>query len=568
MRKTMILALGIGLACQSGCKQKDEQQFVDQRSMCFVVTPDYQALVQASTRSTAPLFDNMGAHRHEITTNSEQAQLYFDQGINLLYGFNHGEAIRSFCEAARLDSNAAMAYWGAALALGPNINKEMDSTAVPDAYKAVLKAMNLRAKTSEKEQAYIAALARRYAPEYAKDRSPLDLAYANAMREVVRQHPDDLDAATLFAEALMDLIPWDYYTEDGQPKRETIELIATLESVLERHPNHPGANHYYIHAVEASSTPERAELAADRLGNLVPDAGHLVHMPSHIYLRIGRYNDASEANVRAADADESYITQCNAQGFYPALYYPHNIHFLWFTSSIEGRSQTSIDAANRLAKNVYREQIKDFPPLESFLPIPLFALARFGKWEEILAAPQPPAEFAYETAMWHYTRGLAFAGKGEAGNAEHELAVLDSLSQSEAIQSLEQPFYFGATLVGIAKQILSAKVVGLQGELEGMITQLRDAVARQDELPYMEPPYWYYPVRQTLGAALLQAEKPSEAEEVFRMDLEKTPHNGWSLYGLYQSLEAQGSSAEAQSIRQQYIDAWNNADVELDLAML
>ncbi len=514
---------------------------------------------------TAPLFENMGDYHHSVTTNSDLAQQYFDQGLKLLYGFNHAEAIRSFKEAARLDSTCAMAYWGASLALGPNINKPMDDKDVPEAYALLQKAKQAAVHASDREKAYIAALEKRYAAEAVEDRGELDLAFANAMREVIQNYPDDLDAATIFAESLMDLIPWDYWLEDGQPKEETKEIIATLESVLDRNPNHPGANHYYIHAVEASDSPERGEAPADRLGDLVPDAGHLVHMPSHIYLRIGRYNDATEANIRAAAADESYIAQCNAQGFYPALYYPHNIHFLWFTSGIEGRSAMSIDASQRLVKNVAKEQVKEFPSLETFLPIPLFTLARFQKWDEILAAPQPPEEFKYETAMWYYTRGLAFAGKNQLKDAAAAAAILDSLSKTEAIQKLEQPFFYGASLVGIANDVLAAEVAGLRGETDMKVSYLKTAIENQDKLPYMEPPYWYYPVRQTLGGALLEAGKPAEAEAIFRKDLEKNPRNGWSLFGLTESLKAQNKTAEAEAAQQQFETAWAMADVTLSV---
>ncbi len=515
----------------------------------------------------APLFEAMGDYQHKVTVSSDMAQKYFDQGLKLIYGFNHAEAVRSFQEVARRDSNCAMAYWGIAFALGPNINKPMDDKDVPAAYDAAQKAVSLASTVSPVEQAYIAALAKRYAPEPVPDRQALDRAFADAMRQVSEQYPDDLDAATLFAESLMDLIPWAYYNEDGTPKPETVEIIASLERVMASNPNHPGANHYYIHAVEASSTPERGEPAADRLGDLVPDAGHLVHMPSHIYLRIGRYHDATAANEKAAAADESYISQCNAQGFYPALYYPHNIHFLWFTSAMEGRGEVSINAARRLVKNVAVEQIKEHPSLESFRPIPYFALARFGKWQEILALPQPPQEFYYETAMWHYARGLALAGQGDVEHAAQEADKLKMLAASAEIEALEQPFYFGASLTGIATDILSAKVAGLRAKNEEMLTLLRKAVVSQDALPYMEPPYWYYPIRQTLGAALVQAGQPAEAEVVFREDLERNRGNGWSLYGLEESLRALGKEEAADSVHAMLKEKWVLADIAPDLRM-
>lgn len=437
---------------------------------------------------SAPLFDDLGTHHHAISTDVPLAQRYFDQGLILAYGFNHAEALRSFEAAAKLDPNCAMCFWGQAFVRGPNINKPMDDADVAAAYAAAQKALALSATVSAREQAYIEALAQRYAPAPVADRSALDRAYAEAMRGVVKRHGEDLDARALFAEAQMDLMPWDYWTKDLEPKPATSEVIATLEGILKEDPAHVGAIHFYIHIVEASTTPERAEPYADRLRNLVPGAGHLVHMPSHIYIRVGRYHDASVANELAASADESYIAQCNAQGFYPALYYPHNIHFLWFSSAMEGRSAVSIEAARKLARNIPIEQIPQLPFLEFFLPMPLFGLVQFGKWDEILAEPAPPGELIYWTAIWHYARGLAYLAQGDFAAAKGEGAALTTISKSDDLEAMEVPLLMGKSLIFIATDILNGELAGAERLYSEQINALKMAVERQDALPYMEPP--------------------------------------------------------------------------------
>ena len=506
-----------------------------------------------------PLFDTLGTHRHPISTHSDEAQRYFDQGLIFAYGFNHAEAVRSFEEAARLDPNCAICYWGVALALGPNINAPMFDEAVPQAYKALQKAQELASNASESEQAYIDALAARYVAEPVADRSSLDRAYADAMRKLSQRYPEDLDAAVLFAESLMDLIPWDYWTESDQPKPETAEFIERLEAVMERDPYHPGANHLYVHAIEASSTPERAEGAADRLTEMAIGIGHMLHMPAHLYVRVGRWHDASVANELAIAADESYIATYQAQGLYPAMYYPHNIHFLWFASGMEGRSDVSIDAARKLVAAVPREMAEQIPDLQSFLPVPILALVRFGKWDDILVEPAPPGEFLYEEAMWHYARGLAFAAKGNVAKAAAELTQLEALANSEEGRALKVPA--GSSLLNIAGTILAAEVAGERGEHTERIRLLTAAVEMEDSLPYFEPPYWYYPVRHSLGAALLEVGQVAEAEAVYREDLVRNSENGWSLYGLVESLRAQGKAKEAAAVETRLDNAWQHADV-------
>jgi hypothetical protein len=510
----------------------------------------------------APLFNDLGRHHRPVTTRSELAQRYFDQGLILAYGFNHAEAHRSFAEASAQDPSCAMCAWGEAYVLGPNINKPMDDADVPAAFEASRRAARLASTASPVEQALIGALQERYAEQPVADRSPLDRAYADAMRGVAKRFPDDPDVQTLFAEALMDTMPWDYYEDPEHEKPATREVTGALEGVIESHPDHIGALHLYIHAVEPSSTPERAEPAADRLGSLSPGAGHLVHMPSHIYLRVGRYHDASLANEKAAAADESYITQCRAQGFYPAAYYPHNVHFLYASSAFEGRSAVSIGAARKLSANMTEEIVAQVPITEEFVPMELFALARFGRWAELLAAPAPPAAWRYATGVWHYGRGLARAASGDLPEARDELAALEAVASEPGLS--KTVFASGSTpggLLTIGARVLEARILGATGDWDTAAARLREAVAMQDALPYTEPPPWYFPVREALGAALLAADRPAEAEAVFAEQLEHTPRNGWSLRGLALSQRAQGENAAAAITEQQLAEVWARADV-------
>lgn len=511
----------------------------------------------------APLFDDLGTHHHAITTAVPLAQRYFDQGLILAYGFNHAEAARSFRAAQQLDANCAMCFWGEAYVLGPNINKPMDPTDAPAAVAAIARARELGAAASPRERALIAAMSLRYAAPAPADRSALDQAYADAMAEVVATYRDDLDAATLYAEALMDLMPWSYYRTDGTPKPLTDTVITTLEAILARNPDHPGAIHLYIHAVEASAAPQRAEAGADRLGALVPGAGHLVHMPSHIYLRIGRYHDATLANERAARADESYLEQCRVQGFYPALYYPHNVHFLWYTASLEGRSAVAIEAAHKLADNVPVDLIGDVPLIEQFLVVPLYGLIRFARWDEVLAEPRPRTEHHFATAMWHAARGIAYAAKGLGREARAARRAYAFAATWHGPDSYARYGYPADVLQRIAGHLLDAAIAGDAGDDAAAIGALEQAVALEDGLPYMEPPYWFFPNRQLLGATLLARGRTAAAEAVFRRDLERVPNNGWSLAGLAASLARQGRQAEASAVAARFATAWQRADVAL-----
>ena len=498
---------------------------------------------RTSGADVAPLYGNLGTYSMPIGA-SELAQAYFDEGINLAYGFNHAEAIRSFKDALTLDPSCTMCAWGIALALGPNINAPMDPAAVPEAYAALQLAQLLARDAAPKEQAFVQALATRYGPQAVADRSELDRAYAQAMRELVKQYPDDLDAATLFAEALMDLTPWNFWTKDGQPTEETPEIVSVLESVLARNPNHPGANHFYIHSTEASFTPERGLPSARRLETLVPGAGHLVHMPAHVYWRTGLYADAVRINERAINVDKATIIRtpgdASVHSFYALSYVPHNIHFVFAGAQMSGRGELALDAANKLVASIPEDAYALAPGLEDFRPMPFFAMARFGMWDTIMAQPRPPAELQYTTGIWHWARGLAFLRQGAAGEAQQELQSLIALSQTDAMRELTlASFPKASTLLELAAHVLDGEIAAARGDTDAAVLALEKAVAIQDDLSYIEPPAWYYPVRHNLGAVLVDAGRFAEAEAVYREDLRQFPENGWALFGLHQSLTAQ-----------------------------
>lgn len=515
-----------------------------------------------SVEPTVPLFDNLGKHHHAITTTSPLAQRYFDQGLRLVFAFNHNEAIAAFKQAAELDPNCAMCYWGIALAMGPNINLPMDLKQEPHAYESAQKARALAANATKSERAYIEALTHRYAQEPGANRVARDASYAQAMRDVAKRFPQDADAATLFAEALMDLQPWDYWTHEGQPKGAIKEIVTTLEGALKKNANHPGACHYYIHAVEASLEPQRALRCARNLPNLMPGAGHLVHMPAHVFMRLGYYAEAVAANIQAADVDHHYIQDRKPQGFYPLMYYPHNLHFLYAAASMSGQSEQAINAARALTEKVTPEIVRDFPSAELVLPTPLYALARFGKWDEILKASQPPKDLTYTTGIWHFTRGLAFAAKGELAAANAELDALKKLADQQAADHIIG-LNSSKTLLKIASNVLTGEVENRQGQTDNAVRALREALTLEDTLTYDEPQAWYQPVRQVLGAILLAANKTADAENVYREDLKKNPENGWSLFGLKQSLESQQKTKDATVVDTRLKKAWQSADVTL-----
>jgi tetratricopeptide (TPR) repeat protein len=509
------------------------------------------------------LYEGLGSYSSRITTSSPEAQRWFDQGLRLVYAFNHHEAERAFVEAARLDPACALCYWGMALTEGANYNSPTDADREKKALTAVQEGMRVAASASPREKALIQAIAKRHSADPGAQREALDLAYADAMRQVAREFPDDPEVATFFADALMNLRPWNLWTPEGQPQPGTEEIVRTLEGVLARNPDHPGAIHLYIHAVEASADPRRAEAPADRLRRLMPGAGHLVHMPSHIYWRVGRYGDAVASNVAAVQADRRYFQTATPSPIYRGLYYPHNLDFIWQSAAMQGRATETIRAAREFADAAPVEMIKQMPDMETAPVAPFVALARFGRWDELIRYPAPPGEWSYTVGVWHYARGLAFNAKAQAAEARGELAALETLLQSVPEERTVAFFFRARTMLQLAANVLAGELAAKSGDVATAERLLRAAVAEQDTHWFTEPPPWYFPVRQSLGAVLLQAGRPQEAEQVYRDDLARNPDNGWSLFGLTQSLRAQGNAAEAARAEAAFRKAWANADVQL-----
>ena len=516
-------------------------------------------------RSPIPLYDNLGNHHYAISTRVPAAQRYFDQGLRLYYAFNHAEAIRAFEEAARLDPRCAMCHWGSALAWGPNINLPMDSASGVAAHAAIARALALRTHASPRERALIDALSRRYVPTPGGERAALDSAYARAMREVVDRYPDDPEARTLYAESLMDLSPWNYWERDGSPRPQTREMLENLEKVMAKSRVHPGAHHFYIHAVEAVD-PQRAVPIAERLANLMPGAGHLVHMPGHIYVRVGRYLDAIAANEHAVHADEAFIRDQNpALGAYVAGYYPHNYDFLAFAASMVGRRQQSLTAAEKLTAlpSAEMQRAPGMTFTQHHATRHLQLRTRFSDWAGILAIPAPAEDLVHGRAMWHYARGRALAARGDTRGAEADLALVRSAATRPDAATTRIEFNSSGAILGIATEVLAGHIAAKQGDFDRAIQHLREAVRLEDALVYGEPPEWTVPVRQELGLVLLEAKRPREAEEVFREDLRRFPDNGWSLHGLASALRAQGRAADADSTMDRFRQAWASADVTL-----
>ena len=506
----------------------------------------------------APVLEGLGDYSMPVTVATPRTQLFFDQGFRLSYAFNHKEAVRAFDEAIRLDPKCAMAHWGRALALGPNINMTLARESGLQAYESIQNAVALKKNVSPKEADLIDALAQRFEMDPKDDRVHLDAAYADAMATLVSKYPDDLDIATLYAAALMNTNPWDYWWPDGQPYETTMKADNALRSVLERNPSHPGSCHYFIHLMEAFH-PERAEDAADNLAPLMPGAGHIVHMPAHIYMRVGRYREAYDANVKAVAADEGYITQCRAQGIYPLGYYPHNIHFMWFAASEYGRSADAIAAARKTASKSPVNVLDLAPNLERMFTTPYLALVRFGKWDAVLAEPEPPEGVDYGRAIWHFARGNAYRAKGELQSAQTELDSLKALRRDGAIRTSKIDH---REILDVASMCLEAEIAAKRGDFDKAVSLLESAVRQEQILGYTEPPYWHAPVRLSLGAVLLEADRADEAEVVYWEALRRHPENGWILFGLWQSLDAQDKPA-AKMIKERFDKAWDTNSVTL-----
>ena len=514
----------------------------------------------------ATLMPGLGNLHHPVSAANPEAQAFFDQGFRLIYAFNHDEAARSFQRAAELDPKLAMAYWGIAEAVGPNYNDPASDERFQQAHAAIQKAVDLSGTASPSEKAYIAAMAKRFPADPKADRRKAAEDYHDAMREVARNFPDDVDAATLFAESGMNLHPWGLWHPDGTPEAGTEEIVATLEGVIRRDPNHLGAVHYYIHAVEASPSPERALAGANRLAALAPAAGHIVHMPAHVYIRTGDYEAAVKTNEQAAAADRAYIAATGEQGIYPMMYYSHNLHFIAMCASMNGNYAEARENADLLAANV-GAHVKDMPPLEGFMTVPMAVNIRFHKWNEILAMPQPDPAMKITTVFWHFGRGMALAGSGRISEAEAEYKIVSVAEQSTSPDVIfAMPINNKAKdILKIAEDVLGARIAMAKKENAATISLLHDAVAIQDTLKYGEPPDWFFPVRESLGAVLLVSGDTAGAEKVFRDDLERNPRNPRSLFGLQQALKAQGRTYDAGFVEDQLRQQWKGDIAKLKI---
>jgi len=524
---------------------------------------DHSAHTQATP---ATLMQGYGDLQHPVSTNNPQAQQFFDQGLRQIYAFNHDEAAQSFQRAAELDPKLAMAHWGVAEAVGPNYNDPASDDRLAAAHTSIQKAVDLSGGASPVEQAYIKAMALRFPADPKADRRQAAEAYHDAMRELVKQFPDDLDAATLFAESGMNLHPWGLWNLDGTPNEGTEEIVATLESVIKRDPNHLGAIHYYIHSVEASKSPERALAGANRLASLAPAAGHIVHMPAHVYIRTGDYAAAVKTNEQAAAADRAYIQASGSQGIYPLMYYSHNLHFIAMCSAMDGDYAEASKSAELLAAHV-APYVKDMPPAEGFMTIPIAVDVRFHKWDEILKMPQPAPEMKITTVFWHFARGMALAAKGKVSEADAEYQFV-----SHAEKNTPEDVVFAMPvnnkakdILKIASDVLGAKIALAKKDNPRAIDLLQSAVATQDTLKYDEPEDWFFPVRESLGAALLLNGDNTSAEKVFRADLDHHPRNPRSLFGLQEALKAQGKEYDAGFVHKELQSSWKGGATQLKL---
>jgi len=540
-------------------------------AMNFVKCTSTKFLLEAvdTTKQISPLFNNLGNLHFSISTENKRAQAFFDQGLKLSYAFNHAEAHRSFMEASRLDPNSAMTYWGQAFTLGPNINDPIP----PEERKikineALTKAKQLASKASLKEQALIEALSARYSEDLTADITELNMSYMQAMIKVKKKFPEDANMQILYAASAMNTVPWNYWDKDGNPSPNIKEAKSALEKAMLLEPENPGGHHYYIHMVELPY-PDIGVESADKLASLMPGAGHIVHMPSHIYIRVGRYKDAVIANQKAILADEDYISQCFAQGLYPLGYYPHNIHFLWSSASLLGASDIAIDAAKKTAEKVPIGEFLEMPFLQDFASTPLLAYTRFGKWNEILTIPAPKSEIKHLNLIRHYARGIAFIRKGNINEAQEELNAIEILKKDPELETLIATANNASIhSANIAYEVVAGELEALKGNIPKAIEHLKKAVVFEDGLTYTEPAAWHIPTRQNLGAVLLKAKQYDAAENIFKEDLSILRQNGWSLIGLYKSLKAQGKNKEAKVIKKEFNTAWKDADIEIDNSVL
>lgn len=513
----------------------------------------------------APLFTGLGNLHYAVTTKSQQAQKYFNQGLTLVYAFNHSEAGRSFKEVLRLDSTCAMGYWGMGMVLGPNYNTPLNPTSLAEINAVMDKAVKYSANASANEKALINALVKRFPRTEVTDMTPYNAAYAQALKEAYDAFPGDAEIAALYADALMNEHPWDLWEKNGTAKSWTPPIEQLLESILEKFPDHIGANHMYLHAVEASSNATKALASADKLRDMLPAAGHIVHMPSHIYIRTGHYHKGVIANEKATEADSTYVAQCKIQGSYPLLLYPHNIHFLAVCAFLEGNSKKAIDASWMVARKADPKYLEEVVTVQHYYSIPYYTLVHLGKWDEILKLPEPAASLQYPRAIWHFAKGMAFAAKGNLANAQQELKTVQQYAADKSLESKRVWDMNSVTeLINIAAYTLEAEIASYNKQFDTAVELLNKAVAIEDKLMYQEPPDWYFSVRHLLGDVLVQAKRFSDAEQVYRDDLVTFPENGWALMGLYNSLKGQGKAADAAKVKKQFDEAWQWADININ----
>lgn len=516
-------------------------------------------------KGDAPMLKGLGKVHYKVNTRSAKAQKFFNQGLALTYGFNHGEAFRSFKTALKHDSTCAMAYWGIAMVLGPNYNAPLNPTSLADINDAIDKAVKYSKDGSPEEKALIHTMTKRFPREEVKDMTPYYEAYAQALKEAHQAFPKDMDIATIYADALMNLHPWDLWLKDGTPQPWTPEITALIEKILQKVPDHPGAMHYYIHATEASSHAEVALPYADKLRTAMPAAGHMVHMPSHTYIRTGHYHKGVIANEKASLADSVYIAQCRAEGFYPLVLYPHNIHFLAACAFLEGSGQKALDAARMVSRKADRKYLAELAGVQHFYIIPLYVMIHLGRWEEILQEPHPGKPLKYPTAIWHYARGMAQAAKGNKAAAEQELKTIQEMLSDGSLKDLSiWDMNTVMDLVQIAAYSLEGELAGHKGDYATAEDRFTKAIAIEDKLAYTEPPDWFFSVRLSLGHWLVKAGKYAEAEKVYEKDLETFKENGWALKGLFNSLKGQGKETEALAVKARFNEAWKYADLKIE----
>ncbi|MCH4823660.1 tetratricopeptide repeat protein [Gramella lutea] len=568
MRTIILFLIGLIIfSCKNDREKPEEITLKEVPSSKYSCAPKMTDSEWYESDKKAPLFDGLDAVDFKIETDNFEVQKYFNQGMVLAYGFNHAEAARSFYYATKLDPECAMCYWGYAYVLGPNYNAGMEDDNYERAYGAIQKAQELGSK-SEKESELISAMAARYVEEPPEDRTNLDKAYSAEMKRVYQQFPQDQDIATLYAESLMNLYPWQLYDKQGNPEEWTPEIVSLLEEILKNHPDHPGANHFYIHAVEASNSPERANVAAKAFDDgLVPGSGHLVHMPSHVYIRTGEYHKGSIANLRAVEADSIYVTKCHAQGAYPLAYYPHNYHFLAATATLEGNSEWAMLGANKLSGYVHPDIMKEpgWGTLQHYYAIPLYVQVKLGRWDEILNSDFKTYDLPYLEAVKKYARGMAYMAKNDLDKARTELETLEELSDDKSLEEVTVWDINSVNhLMQIARRVVKAEILASEENYDESITLLKEAVEIEDSLNYDEPPDWFFSVRHHLGAVQIEAGKYNEAIATYEQDLKKLPKNGWAQHGMKLAYQNLNDNGNVQKMDAEIKQSWKGADIQIN----